>query len=72
MLCCALACATTCMGSSPTGALMEYDAERRLELWQNVPSNLTSQMWFLYDGSGQWGEQYTSGGSTSHTSYLHG
>jgi RHS repeat-associated protein len=61
-----------CVSSSPTGALLTYDAERRLTAWQNAPTSPTSQAWFLYDGEGHRVEQYTSGGSGNHTYYLPG
>jgi hypothetical protein len=61
-----------CVSSSPTGALLTYDAERRLTAWQNAPTSPTSQAWFLYDGEGHRVEQYVSGGSGNHTYYLPG
>jgi RHS repeat-associated protein len=72
MTCRAPTSATTCTGSSPTGALLTYDAERRLASWQNAPTSPTSQAWFLYDGEGHRVEQFVSGGSGNHTYYLPG
>ncbi len=72
MTCRAPTSATTCAGSSPTGALLTYDAERRLTAWQNAPTSPTSQAWLLYDGEGHRVEQYVSGGSGNHTYYLPG
>jgi YD repeat-containing protein len=72
MTCRAPTSATTCTGSSPTGTLLTYDAERRLTSWQNAPTSPTSQAWFLYDGEGHRVEQYISGGSGAHTYYLPG
>ncbi|HEX5155669.1 MAG TPA: hypothetical protein VFW17_00510 [Ktedonobacterales bacterium] len=60
------------MGSSPTGALLNYDAKRRLPAWQNAQTSPTSQAWFMYVGEGHRVEQYTSGGSGNHTYYLPG
>ncbi len=54
------------------GALLTYDAERRLTGWQNAPTSPTSQAWMLYDGEGHRVEQYVSGGSGNHTYYLPG
>jgi hypothetical protein len=74
MRCRAPSGSTTCTGSSPTGAQMTYDAERRMTSWQNTPTAPTSQAWYLYDGEGHRVEQYTSGGSggNGHTYYLPG
>lgn len=72
MTCRAPTSATTCAGSSPAGALLTYDAERRLTVWQNAPSSPTSQAWFMEDGEGHRVEQYISGGSGNHTYYLPG
>ena len=72
MQCRAPTSATTCAGTTPTGAHLDYDAKRRLTHWQNAQSNPTSQAWYLYDGSGQRVEQYVSGGSGNHTYYLPG
>ena len=74
MICRAPTAATTCSGASPTGALLVYDAERRLKYWQNGQNGqpITSQVWFMYDGEGHRVEQYTSGGSGNHTYYLPG
>ncbi len=72
MICRAPSSSTTCTGSSPTGATMAYDAEGRLNSWQNAPTNPTSQAWFMYDGEGRRVEQLTSGGSGNHTYYLPG
>ena len=71
MQCRAPTSATTCAGT-PTGAHLDYDAERRLTHWQNAPTNPTTQAWYMYDGSGQRVEQYVSGGSGNHTYYLPG
>ena len=72
MTCRAPTSAVTCAGTSPTGAQLTYDAERRLVHWQNAPTNPTSQSWYLYDGSGARVEQYISGGSGNPTYYLPG
>jgi RHS repeat-associated protein len=74
MTCRAPTSALTCAGGSPTGASLTYDAERRLKYWQNGQNGqpITSQVWMLYDGAGNRVEQYTSGGSGSHTYYLPG
>ena len=67
MTCRAPTSAVTCAGGSPTGALLTYDAERRLTAWQNAQTGPTSQAWFMYDGEGHRVEQYVSGGSGNHT-----
>jgi hypothetical protein len=74
MVCRAPTSSTTCAGSSPNGASLTYDAERRLKYWQNAQNGqqITSQVRFMYDGEGHRVEQYTSSGSGSHTYYLPG
>ncbi len=71
MTCRAPSSATTCTGTTPTGAQLSYDNEGRLSTWQNAPSNPTSTDQFLYDGAGQRVEQQaTSGGATTTTVYV--
>lgn len=66
----------TCAGSSPTGALLSYDAEGRLISWQNTSGGSpTTQADELYDGSGARVEErvLSSGGTTTTTTdYLAG
>jgi RHS repeat-associated protein len=71
MICRAPTSATTCVGSSPTGAQLSYDNEGRLIAWQNQPNNPTSTESILYDGEGRRVEQQiTQGGTTSTTAYV--
>ena len=43
----------TCVGGSPTGAVMSYDTERRLASWASAPSNPGATAAYAYDGEGQ-------------------
>lgn len=72
MTCRAATSATTCAGSTPTGAPLAYDNEGRLAAWQNAPgSSLTQSASYLYDGTGQRVQQVaTSSGATTTTSYI--
>ena len=65
MTCRAPSAATTCTGSNPTGAQLQYDSERRLSHWQSSPSSPTSSADELYDGSGTRVEQVQTSGSTT-------
>lgn len=72
MICRAATGATTCAGSSPTGAPLSYDNEGRLSGWQTTPdSSPTSSAAYLYDGAGQRVQQVAiSSGTTTTTSYI--
>lgn len=60
-------------GCSGAGALLSYDAERRLSSWQNTPSNPASSASFLYDNQGNRVEQIaTLNGTTTTTVYVGG
>ena len=51
MTCRAPSTTVTCSGT-PSGAVMTYDNQRRLDTWQNTPSNSTSMASYWYDGEG--------------------
>ncbi|MGH2502952.1 MAG: RHS repeat-associated core domain-containing protein, partial [Ktedonobacterales bacterium] len=74
MTCRAATSATTCAGSSPTGAALSYDNAGQLASWQNTPgSSPTQSASYLYDGAGQRVEQVATasgGGTTTTTVYL--
>lgn len=74
MQCRAPTSATTCAGGSPNGAQLTYDAELRLNHWQNAPGGSpTSSADFLYDGEGHRAEQLVTGSSgTTKVYYLFG
>ncbi|HEX6797109.1 MAG TPA: RHS repeat-associated core domain-containing protein [Ktedonobacterales bacterium] len=62
---------TTGTGSSPTGAQMTYDTERRLASWQNAPSAPTSSTSNLYDGEGnRVAQTVTNGAATTTVTYI--
>ena len=73
MTCRAATSATTCAGSSPTGAQLSYDNAGQLATWANAPgSSPTQSASYLYDGAGQRVEQLatTASGTTTTTRYL--
>lgn len=53
----------TCSGAT-TGAVMTYDAERRLATWRKLPSNPTSTAAYWYDGEGHRVAQIYNGATT--------
>jgi RHS repeat-associated protein len=62
---------TTCTGSSPTGAVLSWDAEERLTAWQNTPTSPTTTAAFLSDGEGNRVEQQvTTNGTTTTFTYV--
>lgn len=71
MICRAATSATTCAGSTPTGAQLTYDNEGQLSVWQNAPTSPTQTDAFLYDGDGQRIAQQTAqNGTTTTTVYV--
>jgi RHS repeat-associated protein len=73
MTCRAPTTASTCTGTSPTGAKLSYNNEAQLASWQNTPTSPTTTAGFLYDGAGQRvAQQVVQGGSTTTTVYVGG
>ncbi len=73
MICRAPTSATTCTGASPTGAIMAYDAERRLVQYQDAPTSPSVTAYYLYDGEGNRVQQaVVTGTGTATTTYLPG
>jgi RHS repeat-associated protein len=71
MTCRAPTTATTCTGSTPTGAQLGYDNEGRLSQWQNAPTSPKATDQFLYDGEGnRVAQQATQNSTTTTTVYV--